>query len=139
MKHRRVFAALGLAGLGALGCSGNEAMKKQLAELDKELVAVRADQDRLEERLQAMELSAAAGAQARSEGAASAPRGIERPRLKVVRMAPDEPGAPTDTDAVAPGQRPEPGEGIPPGPDSSDARPVIRGSGDRLIKTGDGD
>jgi hypothetical protein len=109
------------------GCSGSDRLKKQVSGLESQVTAMRADQDRLEERLAAIELGASVP---RSPGHASGSERerLEHPRLKVIHLAPDEPTSsvePVDEPAVAPA--------------SSAHRPIIRGTGDRVIKMGDGD
>jgi len=107
-------------------CGGSEGMKKQVAGLETQLTAMRADQDRLEERLAALELSASQSSHA---GGAPAAERVERPRLKVIHLAPDEDGAPAEPANEAPA----------PSTNDTAHRPIIRGTGDRVIKVGDGD
>jgi hypothetical protein len=107
-------------------CAGSEGLKKQVAGLETQVTTMRADQDRLEERLAALELSASQSSHATSSPAAER---VERPRLKVIHLSPDD-----DTTSAEPVNEP-------PGPSTNDAahRPIIRGTGDRVIKVGDGD
>jgi hypothetical protein len=107
-------------------CAGSNGLKKQVAGLETQVTTMRADQDRLEERLSALELST--GQSSRGGGAPAAER-VERPRLKVIRLSPDDEGA-----AAEPASEP-------PAPSTNDSahRPIIRGTGDRVIKVGDGD
>lgn len=107
------------------GCAGSDGLKKQVAGLETQVTAMRADQDRLEERLAALELSATQTA--RSGGAPAAER-IERPRLKVIHLSPDD-----EAPAAEPEREPAPGA------NDNARRPIIRGTGDRVIKVGDGD
>lgn len=119
-RGRLALAAWALT--GALGCSSSDAMKKQVTALETQVTALRADHDRMEERLAAMELTA------RAPAAPARAAREEHPRLKVIQVAPGE-----DATEVAP---------VPDGEGSSEGggkRPVIRGSGDRIIKTGDGE
>ncbi|MBM4362896.1 MAG: hypothetical protein FJ104_09470 [Deltaproteobacteria bacterium] len=107
---------------GAVGCSSSDAMRKQVTALETQMTALRADHDRMEERLAAMELSA------RAPAAPARAAREEHPRLKVIQVAPGE-----DAAEASP---------VPAGEGASDGggkRPVIRGSGDRIIKTGDGE
>ena len=126
MRLPRIPTAIRFGGALALtvlvGCSaGSDNLKKQLKEMDTELTALRADQDRLEERLEAMELSTAVVARDRSARPAAVD---ERPRLKVIRLAPDE--AESSEDGKAPA-----GESK-----TQDERPVIRGTGEKVIQSG---
>lgn len=106
-------------------CAGSDGLKKQVAGLETQVTTMRADQDRLEERLAALELSAS---QSSRGAAAPAAERIERPRLKVIHLSPDD-GASAEPVNEAPA------------PSTSDSahRPIIRGTGDRVIKVGDGD
>jgi outer membrane murein-binding lipoprotein Lpp len=115
-----VLAAPAVSGCGA----GSDALKKQVTSLETQVTSVRADQDRLEERLAALELSAPAPSRA-AKSAAEAP--VEHPRLKVIHLSPDQAGP-----AAEPGDGPS-GDG----PDSNGRRPAIKGTGDKVIKTGD--
>jgi outer membrane murein-binding lipoprotein Lpp len=127
---RRTSAALAFAVLATpavSGCGGgSDALKKQVTSLETQLTTVRADQDRLEERMAALELSAPVPSRA-AKGTTPAP--VEHPRLKVIHLSPDQagpaadPGGPPSTD----------------GADSTGRRPAIRGTGDKVIKTGDAD
>jgi hypothetical protein len=87
---------------------------------------MRADQDRLEERLAALELSASQSSHA---GSAPAAERVERPRLKVIHLSPDDDGASAEPVNEAPA----------PASNDSARRPIIRGTGDRVIKVGDGE
>jgi hypothetical protein len=114
-----------LAGSALFGCAGSESLKKEVKGFETQLTAMRADQDRLEERLAALELSTQS---ARAEPSAAVER-VQRPRLKVIHLSPDD-EAPAATS-------PEPSST----PNAADSarRPVIRGTGDRVIKVGDGE
>jgi outer membrane murein-binding lipoprotein Lpp len=112
--------------LGCIGCAGADRLQKQVSGLETQLTTMRADQDRLEERLAALELGTASAKAAPSPAAER----VERPRLKVIHLAPDE----------AEGAAAEPAEPAPPSTANDAAhRPIIRGTGDRVIKVGDGD
>jgi hypothetical protein len=117
--------ALGLALLG--GCSsGLEGVDKRLSAMQDEIVRVQNQNDRLVERIDAIELRQAKAEGAKTEppktrGAAAAPG--ERPSLKVVKVVPeDTSGMPSpQVGTVAPGEA----------ADDPSPRPVIklRGSG----------
>jgi len=132
MDNRAFFglrsSAMGLllAPLAVVACGGNDGLKKQVAGLETQITAMRADQDRLEERLAALELGGPPAAH-RAPTAAAAER-VERPRLKVIHLSPDDQAAPA-----------EPAEPAPAPADAAAHRPIIRGTGDRVIKVGDGD
>ena len=115
-----------LAGSAAFGCAGSDSLKKEVKAFETQLTAMRADQDRLEERLAALELSTQS---AKAEPSAAVER-VQRPRLKVIHLSPDD-EAPAATS-------PEPSS-TPNAADSAAHRPVIRGTGDRVIKVGDGE
>jgi TolA-binding protein len=116
-----------LAVMGGFGCGGgNEDLKKQVRALETQVTSLRADADRLEERLQAVELGAAVPGRTAGEARTQDAR-LERPRLKTIHLAPDdERPAPPPTEVPAT-----------PETESEGVRPVIRGTGDRVIKTGD--
>jgi hypothetical protein len=113
---------------GVFGCSSTDHLKKQVAALESEITAMRADHDRLEERLSAVELSAAVP----RTPATPAPTAelVERPRLKVIHLAPE------DTETTV--EQPDAPASVAPDTGSSH-RPIIRGTGDRVIKVGDGE
>ncbi|HEX4473762.1 MAG TPA: hypothetical protein VH142_01720 [Polyangiaceae bacterium] len=108
------------------GCAGSNPMKKQVVALQTEVTELRADQDRLEERLAAVELSGTTHAKAPSVSAA--PR-VEHPRLKVVHLSPDAEAESSDEPVDAPA--------VDTDKTSADRRPIIRGTGDRVVKVGD--
>jgi hypothetical protein len=115
------------AAWSSLGCSTSDSLKKQVTGLETQITGMRADQDRLQERLAALELaSPVPSRQARPVEPESR---IERPRLKVIHLSPDQTGPTAEPAEGAAGATPEAGG----------RRPVIRGSGDRIIKSGDGD
>lgn len=121
-------AALALGAFALFGCSGSDRLKKQVAALETQLTAVRADQDRLEERLAAVELSSTVPS--RSAAKAATDR-VDHPRLKVIHLSPDDEAAtatePSDESSTSPAK------GAP------SRRPIIRGTGDRVIKANDAD
>jgi hypothetical protein len=102
-------------------------MKKRLKGLETELVAVRADHDRLEERLDAVELSSAIVVRDHEQRAVQ----VEgRPRLKVIRLAPEH-------SEPAPRSAPEtPPSTAPDAPAAEEERPIIRGTGDNVVRSG---
>jgi len=103
-------------------------LKKQVASLETQLTAVRADQDRLEERLAAVELASQTPTRAPAPPAADR---VEHPRLKVIHLAPEDESSaasePSDETSASPTK------------DAASHRPIIRGTGDRVIKAFDGD
>ncbi len=110
--------ALGVALLG--GCSsGLEGVDKRLSAMQDEIVRVQNQNDRLVERMDAMELRQAKAEAARSEPAKAKASGPpERPTLKVVKVVPE------DTSGM-----PSPQVGtVPPGDAADDPspRPVIK-------------
>lgn len=107
------------------GCSSNDALKKQISGLETQLTAMRADQDRLDERLAAVELSSTVP----SRAAAPPPPRVDHPRLKVIHLAPEDDEQPTPEASPVPAAVAEP----------AGKRPIIRGTGERVIKLGDAD
>src|SRR5882672_10115863 len=107
-----------LAAPAVFGCAGSDNLKKQVTGLETQMTTMRADQDRLEERLAALELSSQ---NTRAQPSAAVER-VQRPRLKVIHLSPDD-EAPAAT-------TPEPSS-TPNATDSAAHRPVIRGTGDR--------
>ena len=109
------------------GCGGGEtdALKKRVSALKDEVALLQNAQDRLEERLAALEMRRQEATE-RSTTTGSSAGKIERPRLKVIKV---EPGFETPATEPSPAAEPEPpAEG-----DHPDApRPVIRGTGDRV-------
>lgn len=127
VTHRTTLCAVAIfAAFAVTGCAGSNPMKKQVVALQTEVTELRADQDRLEERLAAVELGATTHEKAPSVSAA--PR-IERPRLKVVHLSPDAEAESSDEPADAPSGESD--------KTSADRRPIIRGTGDRVVKVGD--
>lgn len=107
---------LALAGLGlcAIGCgSDKDSMEKRLATLQEDLIAVQNDNDRLSERLAALEMRqsrARPAAPAPASEAPAEPATLERPPLKVIKLAPgSQPAAPEPAaEAEAPDDGPRP-------------------------------
>jgi len=79
-----------LAGTCTLtGCGSNhDELTKRLSSMQADLTRLQNHSDRLEERLEALEMQKVQAAEARA--AASAAPAIERPPLKVVKLEPDE-------------------------------------------------
>lgn len=125
-RHRTTWIAVLVLAPAIFGCGSSDRLKKQVSGLETQLTALRADQDRLEERLAAVELSSSVPSH--TAPAAAAER-VERPRLKIIHLSPDDQEPPEK--AVEP-----PATSA---PDSAARRPIIRGTGDRVIKVGDGD
>lgn len=122
-------AALGAAllfGCAVSGCGGSDALKKQVTSLETQLTAVRADEDRLEERLAALELASTIPSHASS---ARTPERVDHPRLKVIHLSPEDEASaatePSDESSTSPSKA------------APSRRPIIRGTGDRVIKEGD--
>jgi hypothetical protein len=103
---------------GALsGCGSNkDTVEKRLADLRDEIVRVQNNQDRLAERLMAVELARMQEPKSPAKPTAAS-QNVERPPLKVIRLAPDAPAAP----AVPADEVGEAKDDAPDGP-----RPVIR-------------
>lgn len=127
IRFGRLSKALIFAGAGVLGCSSSAQLKKQVASLETELTAVRADQDRLEERLAAVELSSTVSSRAAAQPPADR---VDHPRLKVIHLSPDD---------EAPATEPSDDASTNPTKGPSSRRPIIRGTGDRVIKAFDGE
>ena len=93
LPNHRVFGLCGLiavpAALCIAGCGGGEtdAMKKRVSALQDEVTLLQNSQDRLEERLAAVEMGAQEAAE-RPPKAESASGTFERPRLKVIKVQP---------------------------------------------------
>jgi len=130
-RRRALFAALFPCALFAAACGGGnrEALEKRVANLQEELTRVQNVNDRLAERVQALEISGMRGTKAAPEPAAAAPNApesatpedrIARPNLKVVKLAPGAAAAPVE---------PEPEEPVP--VEEKGPRPVIKDHGAR--------
>jgi hypothetical protein len=103
-----------------LGCSSDRnSVDKRLAALQEDITRLQADNDRLDERVDALEVKSvpAAAPPAAASSAANSSAMVERPPLKVVKVVPTEEGAtvtPESEDgdvhpaerADAPGSRP---------------------------------
>jgi hypothetical protein len=126
--HAILRAALAFGSLAIFGCGGSDQLKKHVASLEAQLTAVRADQDRLEERLAAVELSSTVAPRTLAKNAGER---VDHPRLKVIHLSPDDEAAtatePADESSTSPSK------GAP------SRRPIIRGTGDRVIKAFDAD
>lgn len=106
------FALFGFLALAAQGCSGADAASsRQFAEMRREINAIQSNQDRLNERVTALELA--------GRSSSSGKRADERPELEVVRLGP---GAPVENDR----------ETYVPPEDDSEPPTVIRAEGDQM-------
>jgi len=71
-------------------CAGErDTVEKQLAKLREQVVEIQNENDRMGERLDAMEANRASAPPPDQRVASAAPEAVTRPRLKVVRMDPD--------------------------------------------------
>jgi hypothetical protein len=120
-----VCLVLGLLSACVLGCSSDKnGLEKRVSTVQEELVALQNANDRLSERLMAIEMQRMQSpAAAQAESAAPVTSVIERPPLKVVRMGP----------GASPAEPTEGTEGARESADDTGPRPVIRdiGSGRR--------
>src|ERR1044071_5001247 len=89
-RSRVLSLALAFGGIALFGCGGTDQLKKQMASLETQLTGVRADQDRLEERLAAVELASTVPPRT---AATHAPDRVEHPRLKVIHLSPEDDAA----------------------------------------------
>jgi hypothetical protein len=122
-------ALLVLAATTLVGCGGGETdgLKRNISALRDEVTLLHNTVDRLEERLAAAEAQNDAALQSSAHQSQSvSPGTFERPRLKVVKVRPGQEQVPTGGPADAPAPAPVSDD------DSSEPRPVIRGSGDRI-------
>jgi len=102
-------------------------MKKHVVALENEVRRLRADADRTDERIAALELASQVASRPAPEPSHAR---VEHPRLKIIHLSPDDDDAePTDEPVDVP---PSESATAP-----SDRRPIIRGTGDRVIKVGD--
>ncbi|MFO7179239.1 MAG: hypothetical protein DIU78_011120 [Pseudomonadota bacterium] len=120
MRRWPVCSALLVSAFATLGCaSDREGLERRLAELADDIARLQAKNDRLSERLDALETqqSAATPAAPAATPAPAAER-VERPPLKVVKLEPPEdlPLSRPKSPEVAPEER----------PDAPGDRPVIR-------------
>ena len=127
MNQRMTWATVGvwLAALGGFGCSsGLEGVEKRLSSMQDEISKLQNQNDRLVERVDAMEVREAKAVRAEKAPAAAAANG-ERPSLKVVKVVPEDTSGMPSAPQVAP---PPPGEAA----DDPSPRPVIklRGKGE---------
>lgn len=118
----RLGTAWVLSSLCALGCSsGLDGVEKRLSAMREEITALQNQNDRLVERMDALEVKQAR-AEAKSKAPVASEATTERPPLKVVRLEPGaEPGAPQTGDVAA-------GEAA----DDPSPRTVIRGRGSNV-------
>ncbi len=107
------------------GCAGQRtALQKQVTGLEEEVTVLQNANDRLEERIAALELNQVTRSRPTEE--ASEPG---RPKLKVVKLAPEPGVAPPPKAEPSPASSAEPAGGDP-SPDPP--RPLIHGTGERL-------
>jgi len=113
-----------LLAAACIGCgSGSDAAKKQLARLNEEVIRLQNDNDRLADRVAALELGAETE-RARVEPAPLGPDVVERPPLKVIRVDPASPSRSTEPSPESGSTPSEAGSGEEGSP--AGARPVIR-------------
>jgi hypothetical protein len=107
-----------LAALGLFGCSsGLEGVEKRLSTMQDEITRLQNQNDRLVERVDAIEVRDAKAV--RSEKPASAASNNERPSLKVVKVVPEDTSGMPSSPQVG---TPAPGEAA----DDPSPRPVIK-------------
>jgi tol-pal system protein YbgF len=113
-------------GASVTACAGqSQATKKHLADLEDTVTRLQNGQDRLEERLVALELNSRQHHQKKESASASEPSDPARPELAVVKLAPGG-----SQDAEAPGRGEIDMPPADPPPESDDGpRPVLRASG----------
>lgn len=109
---------LALVCLLVFGCSSDrDAIEKRLAGLRDDITRVQAENDRLSERVEALEVKQVTPAVAHAPAASAR---SDRPALKVVKLVPGEDGG--ESLAAGPGVETSPEER----PDAPGSRPVIR-------------
>lgn len=129
--HSIIEVVIGLTALFSVapltGCAGQRAaFEKQVAALEDEVTVLQNANDRLEERIAALELSQAARPAPPPEDSVAK---ASKPELEVVKLAPKaEPAGESDAAEGEKGKRPAPNSEEP-------ARPLIHGTGDRLETT----
>jgi hypothetical protein len=128
-------ATLCLGAILATGCGSGARLEKQIADLRQELVRVHNDNDRLEERLSALE--AEQTARARQQARDGKPAPATHPPLKVVRLEPEEAVASEpESTVVTAAQLASPD---PTNKDQDSApRPMIKGTGQKVFSTHSG-
>lgn len=125
LSRARSIVPVLLLGIPLTACSArSEATKKHLADLEDTITRLQNGQDRLEERLVALELNARQRHQKQAPEPASQPADADHPKLAVVKLAPGDDGD----------ERPPPGAiDVPPAdppPEVDEGpRPVLRASG----------
>jgi hypothetical protein len=127
----RTTAGLALVGAAALttACGTSDDTRKRLAAVQEQLTVMQNTNDRLEDRVAALEL---AGARKPAAAARGSEAGLlARPPLKVVKVDPTSSSATPNAD-----EAPAAASDAAPTPVAQDeddaARPLIRGSGDKL-------
>jgi hypothetical protein len=113
-------AGVCVAACAMLGCSsGLEGVNKRLSTMQDEIMRLQNQNDRLVERVDAMEVRDAKARAEKPAAVASASPSSERPSLKVVKVVPDDPsGLPS----APQGGNPPPGDAA----DDPSPRPVIK-------------
>jgi hypothetical protein len=117
-----LLAALGL--LGACG-GGHDELSKRLASVQSDLIKLQGHSDRLEQRLQALEMRKESVPSARPVGDRAEPLAPERPPLMVVKLEPGDDTRDAPTDAPTAALRPEDSAA------DQSPRPMIRVYGSR--------
>lgn len=130
-------ASLVAAALLGSGCSaGNSKLQKEVESLQTQLAALQGDYDRVEERLMAVEQRqpvAGAAPAGRTIGAGSRQGTLQRPPLKIVRLANQDAAAAAAESADQVGEADEP---VPPGALPEELERVrIVARGDKIYKT----
>ncbi len=123
---RLVVFTLGFC-FGLFGCSSDrDAIEKRLSALGEDISRVQAENDRLGERVEALEVKGAAPA---PKAANSEPR-ADQPPLRVIKLVPGGPesGADVDPSELTPEER----------PDAPGNRPVIRVRGGKDARSEEG-
>jgi len=129
--HSVVEGAVGLAAglvlVSATGCAGQRAvLGRQVSRLQDQITVLENANDRLEERIAALELSQATGSIEES----SKEREPARPELDVVKLAPEPDSA--STPEAAQSEQPTP---VDPKQTQESQRPLIHGTGDTIETT----
>lgn len=89
--------------LGPACTAKNPAYEKQLAQLDENIVILKSERDRLEERIAVLEAEREVAVRERPPQTGA----LQRPPLKVVQLAPPSPAEPADVDGAGASNAPE--------------------------------
>jgi len=133
MGKIRSLAGIFVAAALSTACGGGaDANKKRVRELEEELTRLQNSHDRLDERVASLELtrvapeeSSSSRGKARDEAEQPETAHLERPPLKVFKLAP--PGSSSATPVAA--EEPSPAE-----EETGETRPMIRGRGQNVQK-----